>query len=62
MLIKCSQCHAEIKTGEEHYHQANVLCEDCWMVARVTRRRKTHWQYLKSIKTDYLIPAKKNKQ
>ena len=59
MSTRCSQCHTEIETGEEHLHHADVLCEDCWLVARMTRARKTHWQYLKSIKTDYLIPAKK---
>ncbi len=29
------------------------------MDTRTPRARKTHWQYLKSIKTEYLIPAGK---
>lgn len=58
MTLKCSKCHTEIKAGEEYRHQFKVLCEDCYIDMRNTRTRKTHWQYLKSIKTDYLIPAK----
>lgn len=59
MPIICSKCHAVIKAAEAHHHQASVLCEACWMDVRAKRTRKTHWQYLNSIKTDYLIPAKK---
>jgi len=32
-------------------------CEDCAMEVRKAGGRKTHWQYLKSIKTDYLRPG-----
>jgi len=59
-MKKCSNCHKEIKTGEEYNYQVKILCEDCYMDMRMPRVRKTHWQYLKSIKTEYLIPGKKN--
>jgi hypothetical protein len=31
-----------------------VLCVDCCMDLRTDRTRKTHWQYLGAIKTEYL--------
>ena len=55
MSIKCSKCDQEIKPGEEYHHQSVVLCEDCCMDTRMSRTRKTYWQYLRSIKTEYLI-------
>ena len=45
--------------GEEYQHHGKALCEACYLEIHNTRTRKTHWQYLKSIKTDYLIPPKK---
>ena len=59
MPTKCNKCHTEIKAGEEYQHHGKALCEACYLVIRNTRTRKTHWQYLKSIKADYLIPPKK---
>jgi hypothetical protein len=50
----------EIKAGEAHQHQSRIVCEECLLDTRAARKRKTHWQYLKSIKTDYLISAKKD--
>jgi hypothetical protein len=37
------------------------LCEDCCLDLRMTRKRKTHWQYIGSIKGDYLTPAGKSR-
>ena len=37
---------------------STVLCENCYMAKLMPRVRKMHWQYLKSIKTDYLRPGK----
>jgi hypothetical protein len=48
-----------MRRGEEYHHDAMVLCEDCCLDARNPVARKTHWRYLKSIKTEYLIPAGK---
>ena len=59
MPLKCSKCQTEMKRGEEYHHLSEVLCEDCCMDTLTPRARKTHWQYLKSIKTEYLIPAGK---
>jgi hypothetical protein len=57
----CSICRTEIKAGEAHIYNIKVLCEDCCLNIRMTRVRKTHWQYLKSIKTEYLIPNQKGR-
>jgi DNA-directed RNA polymerase subunit RPC12/RpoP len=59
MKIKCSKCNTEILAGEEYTHQSNVLCEDCFLDIRTPRVRKTHWQYLRSKKTEYLIHGKR---
>ncbi len=56
-MAKCSKCLTVIE-GEEYHHYSKVLCEDCYMDVCMPRARKTHWQYLRSIKTDYLIEAK----
>jgi hypothetical protein len=58
MLTKCSKCNTEIKVGEEYNHRLKVLCEDCCINVRMSLVRKTHWQYLGSIKTEYLIQTK----
>jgi len=54
MKSNCANCRAEIKTGEAYRHLKQMLCEDCYMDIKMPRKRKTHWQYLKSIKTEYL--------
>lgn len=54
----CSICHKEIKSGEEYHHNSKVMCEDCCIDVSTPCVRKTHWQYLGSIKTEYLIPGK----
>ena len=59
MPLKCSKCKTEIKRDEAYHHHSKVLCEACCMHTRAPRIRKTHWQYIKSIKTEYLIPAGK---
>ncbi|MCP4105598.1 MAG: hypothetical protein GY749_08685 [Desulfobacteraceae bacterium] len=51
-LAKCSKCQKEIKAGDEYNHHLKKLCEDCYADICMPRVRKTHWQYLKSIKTD----------
>ena len=58
MRIKCNQCGKEIKAGEEYSFHLKIVCEDCYMNKRAQRVRKTHWRYLKSIKTEYLQPGK----
>ena len=59
MLLKCNQCRKKIKPGKEYRHHLKILCEACYMALRSPRTRKTHWRYLGSIKTEYLIPGKK---
>jgi len=55
--IYCSICHTKIKAGEEYNYNFKVLCENCCIDIRTPRVRKTHWQYLGSIKTEYLIQS-----
>ena len=50
----CSNCHKKVKKGKEYHYHINVLCEDCCIDMRTSHVRKTHWQYLGSIKADYL--------
>ena len=52
MPIKCSNCQTEIKAGEKYNLHSKVLCAACCMEIRTTSTRKTHWQYLKSIKAE----------
>jgi len=53
----CDQCDLKIKADELHNYHALVLCEDCFLETKMPRKRKTHWQYLTSIKTEYLKPG-----
>lgn len=55
---KCDHCG---KIITENYYTLNrkKLCEDCCIAARTTYQRKSHWQYIRSVKEDYLQPAKK---
>lgn len=55
----CHICHGEISPGEDYEHSSETLCESCYMDVRTPRVRKTHWQYLGSINTGYLIPSPK---
>jgi len=54
MLTKCSKCKTKIQVGKEYNDHSKILCEDCYVDVRMPRVRKTHWQYLGSIKTEYL--------
>ncbi len=57
--VRCSQCRKELRTEEAINYNSKTLCEDCCLNACMPRVRKTHWQYIRSIKADYLRPAKK---
>ena len=54
----CDGCRSEIADEEAYTHKGKTLCEDCCINTRMPRSRKTHWQYLRSIKTEYLKPGK----
>jgi predicted amidophosphoribosyltransferase len=54
----CSKCHKKISIGEEYHYNTKIFCENCCMDMQTVRTRKTHWQYIGSIKGDYLIPGK----
>ena len=61
MCAICSECNSIIKLGEQYRYLSTILCENCYLDKRTSHVRKTHWQYLKSIKTDYLRPGKMSK-
>ena len=54
----CNNCCKKIETAKEYHFNSKVLCEECRIDIRTPRVRKTHWQYLGSIKAEYLIPGK----
>jgi hypothetical protein len=58
-MPKCSKCDNHVT--EESVKMMNGLCEDCYLEARISNKRKTHWQYIRSIKTEYLISSKVGK-
>ena len=60
-MTKCDRCDIKVVKGEERDFNSRILCEDCYIDIRTPRVRKTHWQYLGSIKTEYLRPAKRDK-
>lgn len=53
----CAICKSKLMEHEAYGFRNHTLCETCCMTARMSRSRKTHWQYLSSIKRDYLQPA-----
>lgn len=59
-MVKCDRCNTDIVKGEERTFNSSMICEDCYIDIRTHRVRKTHWQYLKSKKNEYLIPGKKD--
>lgn len=50
----CDRC-ARVCRGEARDYRGMVCCEDCYLDVMMPRKRKTHWQYLSSIKSGYLI-------
>jgi len=54
----CSICGERITTSNYYQNKEEIMCEECYLEARVDRGRKTHWQYIKSVKNDYLVPSK----
>ena len=56
--ISCARCQALVAARDAHTHGSQPVCEVCYMDIRTPRVRKTHWQYLRSPKTDYLRRGK----
>ena len=50
----CQRCGRVIEADQEYRHQGKTLCEACCLDLRCTRPRKTHWQYLGAIRSQYL--------
>lgn len=55
---KCSRCQKRLQPGESYSHLQKGVCEQCYLDICMPKVRKTHWQYIRSIKTQYLIPGK----
>ena len=60
-MIPCDACGLHTKPKDTYRYQARSLCAQCCMEARMPRTRKPHWQYLSSIRTDYLQPPKRER-
>ncbi len=56
--LLCNKCQKRISSGKEYQYKSKVYCEDCCVAIRTPLARKTHWQYIGSIKGSYLIPSK----
>jgi late competence protein required for DNA uptake (superfamily II DNA/RNA helicase) len=61
LASKCSACGNEIHENACYAHRGKIYCEACILDKRMVRQRKTHWQYLSSIKSDYLKPARQDR-
>lgn len=61
-MIQCERCRRQIPADDVYPDKSMRLCEDCCLDLRISRKRKTHWQYVGSIKGDYLTPAGKSKR
>ena len=54
----CSVCRAKIAANDIYHHGGMTMCEACCITLRTPRMRKPHWQYIRSVKTEYLVPGK----
>jgi hypothetical protein len=54
----CSNCQKTIIKENAYLYHKIVLCEDCCIDMHTPYARKTHWQYIGSIKVDYLHVGK----
>lgn len=55
--MRCDRCGSWIGTGQEYTHGSQTLCAECCMELRMPLKRKTHWQYLTAIRSQYLQPG-----
>ncbi len=55
--MRCDRCRKQIEPGQEYQHGSQTLCVQCCMELRMPRRRKTHWQHLTAIRSQYLQPG-----
>lgn len=55
--LRCAGCGRPLSPDEAYPHQARSWCAECCLDQRMTRPRKTHWQYLTAIRSQYLQEA-----
>jgi hypothetical protein len=53
--LHCQRCGALLE-GDAHHHANLQVCEACYIDTWRPHHRKSHWCYLRSIKSDYLVP------
>lgn len=53
--LVCGNCNTPIENGAEYRYNGKILCEGCCITVRWPRVRKTHWQYIPSVKTGYIL-------
>jgi hypothetical protein len=56
--IHCQSCNLKMQTDEAHEYHGKTMCEDCFIDIKMRPKRLPHWQYLRSIKSDYLQPGR----
>lgn len=61
MAITCSRCQRQLRRHQIYTHNGRCYCEACCLAIRIQRPRKTHWQYIRSVKSDYLRKASSKK-
>ena len=59
---RCDVCRRPTRPDGLSRQRTGRLCDDCHMEACLPRVRKTHWQYIGSIKGDYLRPSPRPKK
>ena len=55
---RCGRCGRECGGPGEapgYVHRESLYCENCYFDLMAPRTRKTHWQYISSIKSDYIV-------
>lgn len=57
--LYCLKCEKQIIPARIYGDGNKPLCEQCCLVLHSRPVRKAHWQYIRSIKADYLQPAKR---
>lgn len=61
-MKQCRNSGGNLAPVNEYILNGRVLCDDCCMEERIPYARKPVWQYIRSIKSEYLIPGPQNKK
>lgn len=61
-MRNCNNCGISLTPEKEFIFNDRTLCEDCCMEERIPYARKPAWQYIRSVKSEYLIPSPQHKK